>query len=132
MAEIAELKRKLARVRRARSAVPALQVETECPREAYLQTLLSRGDRRVAPMLERLRERPADWWATLKALRGGGELVDPDRFVLREWEADERLPWDFVDHQVDKRYLLAERRKARAELQTPPCDTHTCHSCSAC
>ena len=133
MAPLPELKRKLARVRRALSAVPALQVETESPREAYLQTLLSRGDRRVAPILERLRERPDDWWGVLKALRGGADgLVDPDRFVLREWDADERLPWDFVDHQVDKRYLLAERRKARAELQTPPCDTHTCHSCGAC
>jgi radical SAM superfamily enzyme YgiQ (UPF0313 family) len=133
MAPLAELKRKLARVRRALSAVPALQVETESPREAYLQTLLSRGDRRVAPILERLRERPDDWWSTVKALRGGGDgLVDPDRFVLREWDVDERLPWDFVDHQVDKRYLLAERRKAHAELQTPPCDTHTCHSCGAC
>ena len=132
MAVIAELKRKLARVRRALSAVPALQVETESPREAYLQTLLSRGDRRVAPIIERLRERPDDWWATLKALRGGGELVDPDRFVHRAYGADELLPWDFIDHQVDKRFLLAERRKAQAELQTPPCDTHTCHACAAC
>ena len=33
---------------------------------------------------------------------------------------------------IDKRYLVAERRKAYAELQTPPCDTHTCHSCGAC
>jgi radical SAM superfamily enzyme YgiQ (UPF0313 family) len=132
MAPIADLKRKLARVRRGLSAVPALQVETESPREAYLQTLLSRGDRRVAPILERLRERPDAWWVTLKALRGGGNGVDPDRFVLRPYEADELLPWDFIDHQVDKRYLLSERRKARAEIQTPPCDTHTCHVCGAC
>jgi len=132
MAPLADLKRKLARVRRALSAVPALQVETESPREGYLQTLLSRGDRRVAPILDRLRERPDDWWGTLKALRTGDAGVDPNRFVLREWDADELLPWDFIDHQVDKRYLLAERRKARAELQTPPCDTHTCHACGAC
>ena len=39
-------------VRRALArASPAVQVETESPREAYLQTLLSRGDRRVAPLL---------------------------------------------------------------------------------
>ncbi len=132
MAEIADVKRKLARVRRDLSTVPALQVETESPREAYLQTLLSRGDRRVAPILERLHERPDDWWATLKSLRGGGDLVDADRFVHRAYDADELLPWDFIDHQVDKRFLLAERRKALAEIQTPPCDTHTCHACAAC
>ncbi|HXJ37115.1 MAG TPA: radical SAM protein [Candidatus Eisenbacteria bacterium] len=133
MAAIGDLKRKLARVRRGLSAIPALQVETESPREAYLQTLLSRGDRRVAPILVRLHERPQAWWSVLTALRGGREdLVDPDRFVHRAYGADECLPWDFVDHQVDKRYLLAERRKAYGELQTPPCDTHTCHSCGAC
>src|SRR6185436_11976085 len=80
MADLHDLKRKLARVRRGLSSIPALQVETESPREAYLQTLLSHGDRRVAPILERLHERPDDWWAVLKALRGGGDLVDADRF----------------------------------------------------
>jgi radical SAM superfamily enzyme YgiQ (UPF0313 family) len=133
MTDLSELKRRLARVRRGLAAVPALQVETESPREAYLQTLLSRGDRRVAPILERLAARPDDWWATLTSARRGSEgVVDPDRFVHRAYDAAELLPWDFIDHQVDKRYLLAERRKAHAELQTPPCDTHTCTSCGAC
>jgi radical SAM superfamily enzyme YgiQ (UPF0313 family) len=129
MAAIGDLKRKLARVRRRLAVIPALQVETESPREAYLQTLLSRGDRRIAPLLVRLHERPDAWWSVLKDADG---VVDPDRFVHRTWDADELLPWDFVDHQVDKRYLLAERRKAYGELQTPPCDTHTCHTCAAC
>jgi radical SAM superfamily enzyme YgiQ (UPF0313 family) len=131
MAPIAELKRKLARVRRALAPVPALQVETESPREAYLQTLLSRADRRVAPILIALHERPEDWWTTLKDLRRGPG-IDPDRVVHRTYDLDELLPWDFIDHGVDKRYLVAERRKAYAEMQTPPCDTHTCHACSAC
>jgi radical SAM superfamily enzyme YgiQ (UPF0313 family) len=133
MAAIPELKRKLARVRRSLAAIPALQVETESPREAYLQTLLSRGDRRVGAVLERLHARPDDWWSVVSQLRGGGEIgVDPDRFVHRAYDPDERLPWGFIEHGVDSRYLRAERRKALAELQTPPCDTHTCHACAAC
>ncbi len=133
MEALPSLKRKLARVRRDLSAIPALQVETESPREGYLQTLLSRGDRRVACILERLHARPDDWWAVLKGLRGGRcDVVDPDRFVHRPFGPTELLPWDFIDHAVDKRYLLAERRKALTEVQTPPCDTHTCHSCGAC
>jgi radical SAM superfamily enzyme YgiQ (UPF0313 family) len=133
MADLGGLKRALQRVRRRLAAIPAVQVETESPREAYLQTLLSRGDRRVAPVLERLHAEPDAWWATLNSLRGGtGGTIDLDRFVLREWGERELLPWDFIDHAVDKRYLVAERRKARAEVQTPPCDTHTCHACGAC
>jgi len=132
MEAIASLRKKLAHLRRALGAIPAVEVETESPREAYLQTLLSRGDRRTAGIIARLQARPEAWWPTLKALRGGHEGVDPDRFVHRPYALDRVLPWDFIDHSVDKRYLLAERRKAFAEIQTPPCDTATCHTCGAC
>ena len=132
MEALPSLRRKLAHLRRALGAVPGVVVETESPREAYLQTLLSRGDRRTAAILERLHERPDEWWPALKGLRATREPIDPDRFVHRAYPADAVLPWDFIDHAVDKRYLLAERRKAFAELQTPPCDTATCHACGAC
>jgi len=52
--------------------------------------------------------------------------------VHRAYRLDELLPWDFIDNQVEKRYLAAERRKAYEERQTQPCDTHTCHTCGAC
>jgi radical SAM superfamily enzyme YgiQ (UPF0313 family) len=132
MEDLPSLRHKLAGLRRALGAIPAVDVETESPREAYLQALLSRGDRRVAGVLERLHARPDAWWPTLKALRGGRDGVDPDRFVHRGLPLAGVLPWDFIDHQVDKRYLLAERRKAFVALQTPPCDTATCHACGAC
>jgi radical SAM superfamily enzyme YgiQ (UPF0313 family) len=134
MDALPRLRDKLARVRRVLQAIPAVQVDTESPREASLQTLLSRGDRRVAPLLERLHREPAAWWATLRSLRGqrSEDLPDPDVWVHRHYDSEEALPWDFIDHAVDKRYLAAERRKALAEVQTPPCDTHTCHACSAC
>jgi radical SAM superfamily enzyme YgiQ (UPF0313 family) len=134
MEALPALKAKLARLRRALGALPAVQVDTESPREAYLQTVLSRGDRRVAPLLERLAREPDDWWAVLRGLRGRADqgMPDPDVWVHRQYDPSELLPWDFIDHAVDKRYLAAERRKALAALQTPPCDTHTCHACSAC
>jgi hypothetical protein len=119
-------------VRRALGAIPAVEVETESPREAYLQTLLSRGDRRVAPLLVRLHERPEAWWPALKSMRGSSQGLDPDRFVHAAYALDGLLPWDFIEQSVDKRYLLAERRKAFLEMQTPPCDTSTCHTCGAC
>ena len=132
MEALGSLRKKLAGLRRTLGAIPAVQVETESPREAYLQALLSRGDRRTGAILLRLHERPDDWWSTLKTLARAGGGVDPDRFVHRALPLDAVLPWDFIDHAVDKRYLLAERRKAFAELQTAPCDTHTCQACGAC
>jgi len=133
MEAIPSLKVKIAALGRALGAMPGVEVEVESPREAYLQTLLSRGDRRTAPILERLAAEPDAWWSTLKRLRGGHtDVVDPDRFVHRVYPLDAVLPWDFIDHSVDKRYLAAERRKALAEVETPPCDTATCHTCGAC
>src|SRR5262249_44305383 len=103
MAPLPALRRALARVRKTVGALPAVDVETESPREGYLQTLLSRGDRRTAPILVRLHEAPDAWWPTLRALRGGQGGVDPDRFVHRAHPLDAVLPWDFIDHAVDKR-----------------------------
>src|SRR5262249_17898911 len=120
MEALPSLRRKLAGLRRELGAIPAGQVGTESPREAYLQTLLSRGARRTGAILAQLHARPEAWWPTLKSLRGGAAGVDPDRFVQREYRLDALLPWDFIDHAVDKRYLLAERRKAFAGMQTPP------------
>jgi hypothetical protein len=125
MEAIPSLRRKLGWLRATLGAIPGVEVETESPREAYLQTLLSRGDRRTADVLLALHADPDAWWQTLRALR-------PDRFVHRAYPLDALLPWDFIDQGIDKRYLLAERRKAFAEMQTPPCDTATCHTCGAC
>ena len=98
---------------RSSAPIPAVQVETESPREAYLQTLLSRGDRRVAPIARA----PAR-----AARRAGGrrcgrcaaarhDVVDPDRFVHRPYDADELLPWDFIDHA--RRQALPPGRAAQ-------------------
>jgi hypothetical protein len=84
-------------------------------------------------VLERLHDRPGDWWPVLQEMRRDADAPAPlDRFVHHAYAVDECLPWDVIDHAIDKRYLVAERRKAFAERQTPPCDTHTCHACGAC
>ena len=45
---------------------------------------------------------------------------------------DELLPWDFIDHHIYKWFLLAERKKAHHEHQSPPCDVERCTVCGAC
>jgi radical SAM superfamily enzyme YgiQ (UPF0313 family) len=124
-------------LRRAASRIPGCEVDLESPRDAYWQTLLSRGDRRIAPLLVAVHESAGRFWpvvreAVRRARAGTSDLPSPDEFVHRRYAVDERLPWDFVDHGVDKRYLAAEWRKALLERETPPCDVATCHSCGAC
>lgn len=128
------LKAKFALLRRELGRVPNLKVDTESPREGYFQTLLSRGDRRMATFLLAVDAADGDWWSVIRAWQrdGLGELPHPDAYVHRSYDQDELLPWDFIDHRIRKGYLWTERRKAFAARQTPPCDTTTCHACAAC
>ncbi|MEW6269361.1 MAG: radical SAM protein [Thermodesulfobacteriota bacterium] len=135
MADRRTLKERARLVRRAAERIPGATVDVESSRDAYWQTLLSRGDRRVAPLLVAVHEGGGAFWPVVqRAVREGGfaGCPSPDLFVHRRYQPDEPLPWDFIDHEVDKRYLLAEWRKALLERQTPPCDVATCHSCGAC
>ena len=102
-----------------------VEVEFFSPREAYLQALLSRGDRRCADLLE-------------EAHRAGGGDVrralarwphDPDFFALREIGLEERLPWDFIDHGLEKAFLARELRRGLSAKVTPKCRLDACRAC---
>lgn len=139
MEDVASLRRKMGGLRQQLAGVPRVTVDIESPREAYYQTLLSRGDRRVGDLLLAIHQQRGAWWSVIQAWRRAAKrqlpatgCLDPDSFVHRRYGSDERLPWDFIDHGIDKRYLWVEWRKALVERQTPPCDVTTCHTCSAC
>jgi radical SAM superfamily enzyme YgiQ (UPF0313 family) len=134
MEALPRLRSKLAGLQKDFGRVPNLRFDVESPREAYLQTLLSRGDRRVSCFLEAVHAAAGDWWRTIRGWQrdGIGVLPSPDDYVRRVYGESERLPWDFIDHRISKRYLWVERRKALAARQTAPCDTATCTSCAAC
>jgi radical SAM superfamily enzyme YgiQ (UPF0313 family) len=84
-----------------------VRVLHENPREAYLQALLARGDRRVADFLEDAARRNGDWRSALREWRG-----DPDFYTHRERPLDETLPWDHFDVGVRKAGLLREHQRA--------------------
>jgi len=102
-----------------------IDVEFSSPREAWMQTVLSRGDRRVADLLE------AAWRET------GGNLHralrhwphDPEFFATREVGVEERLPWDFLDQGLDKSFLARELRRGVGARITPRCALDTCRAC---
>ncbi len=143
MADAAAIKRKIALLRGALGKIggAAITLDAESPREAYFQTLVSRGDRRVGAILEHLDARrctqPGAIWQELRAIRhtrgaDGAPLPDPDFYVTRQYTHDEVLPWDFIDHHIHKWFLLSERKKAHYEHQSKPCDVTRCTVCGAC
>ena len=136
-----DLKRKVALLRSHLMRLDGrVELDAESPREAYFQTLVSRGDRRVGAILRRLsdenREEPGAIWQGLRTIKresgAGAHIVDPDFFVNRQYATGEILPWDFIDHHIEKWFLLSERKKAHYEHQTKPCDVTRCTVCGAC
>jgi radical SAM superfamily enzyme YgiQ (UPF0313 family) len=134
MDAIPVLRGKVQMLKRALRGVPNVQLDVESPREAYLQTILSRGDRRIAHFIEAAHAAGGDWWRVIRVWQRDGlaDLPHPDDYVHRVYGEAECLPWDFIDHRIAKSYLWVERRKALAARQTAPCDTATCKSCAAC
>lgn len=135
MAAVPVAQAKIAYLRRKVGRMPNVDLDADSPREAYLQTLLSRGDRRVASVIEVLARSSRGWWQELGDIRRGRHPeveLDLDAYVHREFPQEAWLPWDFLDHHIDRSYLWLERKRALAGRETGPCDVATCHTCGAC
>ncbi|MFN2428167.1 MAG: radical SAM protein, partial [Candidatus Binatia bacterium] len=135
MVPVAAAQAKIAYIRRKAGRMPNVDLDADSPREAYMQTLLSRGDRRVAGVIEVLARSERGWWQELSDIRRGNHPdveLDIDAFVHREYAESSLFPWDFIDHHIDRSYLWLERRRAHAERETEPCDVATCRTCGAC
>jgi radical SAM superfamily enzyme YgiQ (UPF0313 family) len=109
MEERKVLEDKIRRVTSLLSGAGGISVVSEPPKWAYIQALLSRGDRRVADILERAAEN-GDWARALRT-----SVVNPDFYVLRERDEDELFPWDFIDLGLSKKKLRARYKKIMAE-----------------
>ena len=82
-----------------------LRLKVESLRESYLQALLSRGDRRLTPLITAM----AEGTGIKAAARQHG--VDTDWFVHRQIGGDEMLPWGIIGTS-DHIRLRAEYEKA--------------------
>ena len=106
----ASLSDKLDVIKRGVRAFSNVRVLHENPREAALQALLARGDRRVGDFLEAAARLDGDWRRALRDWDGDAEF-----YTTRVRGVDERLPWDHFDVGVKKAGLVREWERARAE-----------------
>jgi radical SAM superfamily enzyme YgiQ (UPF0313 family) len=113
-AGIEALSRKLDVIKRGVGRLSNVRVLHENPREAALQALLARGDRRVADFLEAAARIGGDWRRALREWEG-----DPAFFTTRARSVDERLPWDHFEVGVKKTGLVREWERALAEAAEP-------------
>ena len=101
------LQAKLEIIKRGVRRFSNVRVLHENPREAALQALLARGDRRVGDFLELAAAHEGDWRRALREWEG-----DAAFYTTRRRPIDERLPWDHFDVGVKKAGLLREWERA--------------------
>jgi radical SAM superfamily enzyme YgiQ (UPF0313 family) len=104
-----------------------IKASFDLPKWAYLQTLLSMGDRRVGPILLRSYKLGGNW---TKALRFSE--INPDFFVYRPRGLEEILPWDFIDHGIEKNFLIQEYHRALDGRESETCSVGECSRCGVC
>ncbi|MCI7741541.1 MAG: TIGR03960 family B12-binding radical SAM protein [Clostridiales bacterium] len=102
---------------------------------SLIEAALSRGDRRVADVIEQVWRSGGrlDAWTDyfsfdrwMSAFENCG--VDPAFYANRPFSTDELLPWDVIDVGVRKAHLLRERQRCYESTLSPDCRKQ----CSAC
>ncbi len=103
-------------------------VNVESPKEAYVQGVLARGDRRVAEALLMAHELGGSK-AFKRAMKECG--LSMETYLYREREETELFPWERLDMGFTRDYLYAELKKADGQRPTIPC-FDGCHRCGVC
>ncbi len=96
-------------------------------RASYVQAVLSRGDRRIAELLQAHHRLGGNWGQTLKT-----STIDTDSHVTRQRPRDEILPWDFIDTGIARGFLWNEYQRALAGKTSPVCPPTGCTRCGVC
>ena len=127
MDTVDSLKEKQRLLKRSLTGEGGIGISFDVPRWAYIQCLLSMGDRRVGQMLRATHRNKGDWRQTFRSSE-----LNPDFFVYRAKDLNERLPWDFIDRDIQKSFLQEEYNLALASIESPPCAVGSCTRCGVC
>lgn len=122
------VEKKLQYIKKALQKNRRIEVLVESPKEAYIQGVLARGDRRLGAVL-----------AACAADRGSKSFkaemkaagLDMDEMNYRERSFNEFLPWSHLDMGMDDGYLEMEWKRSVDEAYTPPC-VQGCKRCGVC
>lgn len=136
--DLAETERRIAYLRDLFQREKGLKLRWHEPASSFLEGILSRGDRRLADVIELAFRKGALFCAWhehfrlepwLEALSECGLAADS---YLVERNTDSRLPWEHFSAGVSREFLLRERARAYAAKITPDCRFGPCGQCGAC
>ena len=107
------------------------------PETSFLEAVLSRGDRRIADVIEEAWRHGAkfDSWSEYFSLQTWMDAfaacgVDPTFYANRLRDREEVFPWTVISDGVTEKFLWREREQAYAGKITPDC-REKCSGCGA-
>jgi radical SAM family uncharacterized protein len=115
------------------------QLRWHDPKATFVEGIVSRGDRRIGAVIERVWRSGGtfqEWgeqfelgrWLDAMAAEG----LDPDWYVTRHRTSDEVLPWDHVTAGLHRDFLWDDWQAALAEHGLPDCRWTPCYDCGVC
>jgi len=128
MDEQKSVEKKLQYIKKALQKDRRIEVLIESPKEAYIQGVLARGDRRLCAVIRACAEERGSKSFKAELKKAG---LDMDRMNYRERTLDEALPWDMLDMGLEETYLKDEWQRAVDEQYTAPC-MDGCKKCGVC
>ena len=105
-----------------------IEVLVESPKEAYIQGVLARGDRRLGKVLAACALDRGSKSFKSEMKKAG---LDMDDCNYRERNFNDYLPWSHLDMGLRNGYLEQEWQRAVDEAYTPPC-MEGCKRCGVC
>lgn len=122
------VEKKLQYIKKALQKNRRIEVLVESPKEAYIQGVLARGDRRLgAVIVACAADRGSKSFKSEMKAAG----LDMDNMNYRERSFDEFLPWSHLDMGMQEGYLEMEWQRSLDEAYTPPCAAG-CKRCGVC
>lgn len=125
-------------LRTAVRTVKGLKLRWHEPEMSFLEGIFSRGDRRLAPVVESAYRKGAIFSSWIEGFDIAPWLealaehnLTPDMFT-GERSVDGPLPWDHLDSGVAREFLLRERSRALEMKVTGDCRYGACRACGVC
>ncbi|MBF0226493.1 MAG: radical SAM protein [Desulfobacterales bacterium] len=122
-----QLKIKINIIRKNLNKIPNVTLNFESLKMANIQALLSRGDRNTGKAMLLSIEKDINISSALKQME-----INPEFYVTRNRNIDETLPWDFIDHGINKSFLAEELKAAKDGRETHKCIINSCKRCGIC
>ena len=108
------------------------------PATSFLEGIFSRGDRRLAPVVERAYRKNAVFasWMEHFSLAPWLESMEEEGLCPEAYQQaiplDAPLAWDHLENGVSREFLLREHANAMKEKTVNDCRYGTCLACGAC